>query len=163
MLKNTTLFGVTLLTALTAGLFFAYSCSVNPGLHLLPDLAYLSAMQSINRVILNPVFFVCFFGPVFLLPLSTWQHYTPKPSSAFWYIFFAMVLYLGGVFGVTLFGNVPLNQALEAAQINNASPQDLATYRRAFEEPWNSFHLVRTIASILSFALLLAGLFARKR
>ncbi len=51
------------LTGLSAGLFYAYACSVNSGLGRLPDREYLAAMQSINREILNPVFFAGFLEP----------------------------------------------------------------------------------------------------
>jgi uncharacterized membrane protein len=47
-------------TALIAGLFYAYTCSVNIGLGKLPDEGYIAAMQSINREILNLLFFVSF-------------------------------------------------------------------------------------------------------
>ncbi|MBC8154239.1 MAG: DUF1772 domain-containing protein, partial [Bacteroidetes bacterium] len=63
----------TVTTALIAGLLYAYSCSVNPGLNRLSDASYLAAMQSINREIQNPVFFLSFLGALVLLPLSTWM------------------------------------------------------------------------------------------
>ena len=43
-------------TALIAGLLYAYSCSVNIGLGRLADAEYISAMQSINKAIQNPLF-----------------------------------------------------------------------------------------------------------
>ena len=45
------------LVALIAGLFFGFSVAVNRGLHRLKDSEYLAAMQSINEVIQNPLFF----------------------------------------------------------------------------------------------------------
>lgn len=48
------------LTGLSAGLLYAYSCSVNLGLGRLPDGEYLAAMQSINKEILNPLFLQAF-------------------------------------------------------------------------------------------------------
>jgi len=56
-IQNITLVITTTTTSLIAGLFYAYSCSVNPGLRRLADKEYLTAMQSINKAILNPVFF----------------------------------------------------------------------------------------------------------
>lgn len=53
-----------LTTALIAGLFYAYSCSVNPGLGNLPDKEYILTMQSINIAIINPVFMLSFIGTV---------------------------------------------------------------------------------------------------
>ncbi|MEJ7586735.1 MAG: hypothetical protein WKI04_04145 [Ferruginibacter sp.] len=55
-------------TALVAGLFYGFSCSLVHGLEPLSGEAYIGAMQSINRAIQDPVFFVCFFGALLLLP-----------------------------------------------------------------------------------------------
>ncbi len=54
---------------------------------------------------------------------------------------------------VTVFGNVPLNNALANFKILSASAAEIALQRKHFELPWNQFHLIRTIASILSLAL----------
>jgi len=62
----------TLITGLMAGLFFAWSCSVMPGLARLSDDEFLSSMQSMNRAIQNPLFFCCFFGAALLLPVSSY-------------------------------------------------------------------------------------------
>lgn len=146
-MQNLLPFTTTLLTALSAGLFFAYACSVNPGLHLLPDEAYLTAMQHINRVIQNPAFFVVFMGPVVLLPWVTW---TQKAQPSFYWWAAAAVLYIVGVFGITLFGNVPLNNMLEQFDISRATAQDMAAVRQKFEGPWGAWHWVRTVAAILA-------------
>lgn len=150
-------------TALIAGLFFAYSCSVNLGLGLLPDTEYLNAMQSINRAILNPVFFLVFFSPMLLLPLSTHLSYTPGASVRFTCLLVAAVLYFGGVFGVTIFGNVPLNEALDAFNIHNASAEAIRKERLIFEKPWNRLNMVRTIASLLTILFVLAAFLAPRK
>lgn len=140
-------FTTTLLTTLSAGLFFAYACSVNPGLHLLSDEAYLTAMQHINRVIQNPAFFVVFMGPVVLLPWVCWMQ---KAQPSFYWWVAAAVLYIVGVFGITMFGNVPLNNMLEQFDISRATAQDMTVMRQKFEGPWGTWHWVRTVASILA-------------
>ncbi|MBD2701630.1 DUF1772 domain-containing protein [Spirosoma sp. BT702] len=149
-------------TALMAGLFYAYSCSVNPGLHRLPDVAYLSAMQSINRAILNPVFFICFLGAPASLPLSTWHQYGQPVTLRFWLLLAATSVYVVGVFGVTMFCNVPLNNALDAFSIENASVAQLSEQRSAFELPWNRWHSIRTIASVIALMLVLGACLAAK-
>ena len=59
------------LTALMAGLFFAWSCSVMPGFARLKDREFVAAMQAANRAIQNPVFFAAFFGaPIFLINIT---------------------------------------------------------------------------------------------
>lgn len=154
----TLLFAITTLsTTLAAGLFYSYSCSVNPGLSRLTDTEYLRAMQSINRAILNPVFFLTFMGTLVLLPLSAWFSYREGLTAVCWYFLAAAVIYLLAVFGVTLAGNVPLNEALDKFDIARASQQQIAEQRAAFEKRWNGYHAVRTIAIILSAGLAILG------
>ncbi|WP_089893483.1 anthrone oxygenase family protein [Chitinophaga arvensicola] len=136
-------------SALMAGLFFAYACSVNPGLGRLADRGYLSAMQSINRAILNPVFFAPFMGSLVLLPLATWAAW----SSGGGWLLAATGMYFAGVFGVTIAGNVPLNNALDKLELQAASEEQLAQYRANFEKRWNRLNLVRTVCAVLTLAL----------
>lgn len=150
---NLFLLSSALASGLIAGLFYSYSCSVNPGLGALPDANYLAAMQSINRVILNPVFFFSFMGTLLLLPLSTYQHF--GTGSRFYVLLAATLVYVIGTFGVTMVGNVPLNEALDKMNLTGASAQELAAYRLKFEVPWNRLHMIRTYASVLSFILVL--------
>ncbi|MEO6287549.1 MAG: anthrone oxygenase family protein [Dyadobacter sp.] len=146
-----------LTSALIAGLFYSYSCSVNPGLGQLSDIHYLSAMQAINKAIINPIFFLSFMGTLFLLPVSTYMHYGSAHSSRFYFLLAATIIYVVGAFGVTMMGNVPLNDALEKFNIAGASAQELAAQRLQFEKPWNNLHFVRTVASVLSLVLVLIG------
>ena len=154
---NISLLAAAFTTALIAGLFYAYSCSVNPGLGKLSDANYLLAMQSINREILNPVFFMSFMGTVILLPVCTFMQYSQPVSLRFWLLLTATILYVVGVFGVTMFGNVPLNNALDAFNIPAASPAELAAMRLRLEGPWNSLNTIRTLANILSLMLVIAA------
>ena len=70
-IKSAVLFGAVILTGLSAGLFYAWQVSVIPGTQKVGDLTYLESMQSINRAILNPAFFLIFFGSLILLILSS--------------------------------------------------------------------------------------------
>ena len=140
-----------------AGLFYAYVCSVSPGLGRLADADYLAAMQAINRAILNPVFFIAFFGTPLLLPLSTWQHYGQPVSTRFWLLLVATFVYWVGIVGVTGFGNIPLNDALDAFDLRAASAEQIAAQRVTFEVPWNTWNLIRTVASVLAFLLVLTA------
>lgn len=148
-------------TGLIAGLFYSYSCSVNPGLDRLADAEYLKAMQSINRAILNPVFFATFMGTVILLPLSTWLSYHQQPTARFWYFLAAAIVYIIGVFGVTMGANVPLNEALDKFNIEAATPDQITLQRSLFEQKWNMFNTVRTVANIVSALLAILGCLAR--
>ncbi len=148
---------------LACGLFYSYSVSVNPGLKKLSDTEYLHAMQQINRAILNPVFFSSFMGAVILLPLSAWLSYRSGGADAsFYYILAAALAYISGVFGITATCNVPLNNLLDSFNIQTANLTDIAAMRKQFEGPWNRFHLIRTLANLLSFVLLLLGIIKSK-
>jgi uncharacterized membrane protein len=142
-------------TALIAGLFYAWSCSVIPGIVRLPDAAYLDAMQVMNRAILNPLFFLSFMGTVILLPVSTYMHYAQPVTTRFWFLLAATLLYCFGTFGVTVVGNVPLNENLDAFNIKSASSEAITAQRTAFEKPWIKLHSIRTLASILALVMTL--------
>ncbi|MBK8604491.1 MAG: DUF1772 domain-containing protein [Saprospiraceae bacterium] len=66
-------------------------------------------------------------------------------------------LKLIGTIGVTFFGNVPLNNTLDAVRLNKISVEDLKLTRTAFESSWNNSNLVRTLSSIVALALLLVA------
>lgn len=142
-------------TALMAGVFFAFSCSVNLGLGRLSDAAYLAAFQSINRAIQNPVFLICFLGAPVLLPLSVWLHYHQPLSVRFWFLLAATLVYLVGTFGVTVFGNIPLNNQLDSFPLLSASADEITRQRAQFEGPWNRLNTVRTLSSALAVILLI--------
>jgi uncharacterized membrane protein len=144
----------TVFSGLMAGLFYAWSISVTPGLARINDLSYLQAFQSMNRAIINPVFFVVFFGLVVLLPVLSYLSFQTSLSNQFWYVILATLFYFIGIMGVTIAGNVPLNNALEALQIESMTPEQMDVFRKGFENKWNRLNLIRTISSFLTFLLL---------
>jgi uncharacterized membrane protein len=161
--QTAALFFTALVTALIAGLFYSYSCSVSPGLGRLPDKEYLLAMQSINRAILNPVFFFSFMGTVILLPLCTWLCFKQGIQTSAICLVVASLTYLVGVFGVTIVGNVPLNNALDNLNVQQATLTELAVQRTKFEMPWNRLNNIRTIASILALVFVIAACLLRHK
>lgn len=144
----------TTVAALMAGLFYAYSCSVVIGLGKLNDIEYLKTMQSINKEIQNLVFFVAFLGILPLLPLNTYLH-SHQPN--FFLLAGAMVIYLIGVFGVTVAGNIPLNNSLENFDILSSDSDAIKAQRAFFEKKWNILNHIRTICSIVTVILLIIG------
>jgi len=156
--RTLTLAGATLTTGLIAGVFYAYAVSVNLGLAGQPDAGYVAAMQAINERIQNPLFFLSFFGAVLFL-LAALAAHSPRPrSSRFWLIALASALYVGGGFLLTVFVNVPLNEALARVALE-AFPGELARARAAYEDPWVFWNGVRTVFSfVASLALVCACL-----
>lgn len=149
----------TLLTGLLAGVFFTWSNAITPGIGRLRDLGYLQAFQQMNRTIINPLFYIVIIGPLLLAPLSAYL-FRKGPSFVFLMTSGASILYFLGVFVVTMLGNVPLNIILEQAQLSHMSAVELQQLRAQFEAKWNLLHLIRTVTSTGSFALLLVACMA---
>lgn len=143
-----------LLTGLSAGLCFTWSNAVTTGIGKLDDLSYLSAFQQMNRSIINPLFIIVFFGPLFA-GLTNIYLFKNESGTMIWLLIIAVALYFFGVILVTIFGNVPLNEILDKTNLEISSIQDLKQLRERFESKWNRFHLVRTITSAISFLVLI--------
>jgi uncharacterized membrane protein len=150
-----------LLTGLIAGLFYGYDCSVIKGLGNLPDREYLSAFKSINRAILNPYFFMSFMGTMLILPVAVWLSYKEGNTTSCYLLVAATLIYAAGVFGVTVLGNVPLNNLVERFDISAALQTDIQDMRQKIETDWNRLHHIRTYANILAFLLAIISLVKR--
>ena len=151
--SNLTLFMATLLIGLTAGLCFTWGNAVTPGIGQLDNLAYLQSFQKMNRSIENPLFFAVFFGSFLVGIAAIFANKGVSPEH-FRLVSIAIGIYCIGVVMVTIAGNVPLNQMLDKTDLVQISAEQLQALRNRFEQPWNRFHLIRVIASILSFSLL---------
>jgi uncharacterized membrane protein len=150
-----------LCAGLTAGLCFTWSNAVTPGLGQLDDLGFLKAFQAMNRAIINPSFLIVFMGPSLLLFVNAFVF---KNSSQFTFTSYlvAAVLFFIGVGLVTIFKNVPLNEILDKTVLETASAVELSELRKTFEQPWNRWHMIRTVCSFTSFVLLVTGLLFNK-
>lgn len=146
------------LTGLSAGFFVAWSVSVIPGTKRVPDLTYLQTMQAIKRAILNPMFFLVFFGSMVLLILAAFQQF--GNGWVGWLALGAALTYVVGTFGVTGLGNVPLNNEVDALLLDSLKAGDFQHWRNYYEPRWNRLHTVRTLFSVLAFLLSLASLMA---
>ncbi len=138
-------------SGLMAGFFFSFSVSVMKALGRLPTAQGIAAMQSINVVVINPVFLIAFFGTavacvaVAISALSTWH----RPGAA--YLLAGGLLYLVGSFLVTIAFNVPRNNALAAVDPASAAGAALwASYLTA----WTAWNHVRTAAALAAAAVL---------
>lgn len=156
-LRSTSLFAALLLTGLSAGLFYAWSVSVIPGTRRISDASYLETMQHINRAILNPAFFLIFFGSLITLLLATYSELRNGWSLAGALWLFAFIAYAAGTFGVTAAGNVPLNEALDKIDLNTITSEAANQWRLSYETDWNRWHLIRTIFAVISFILGVLG------
>lgn len=160
-MKSITFFATIFLNALSAGFFFAWSVSVILGTKKVGDLTYLETMQNINREILNPLFFAVFFGSLITLIINSVLQYNDK--TVFWLVLSATVVYLIGTFGVTAFGNVPLNNQLDGLKIDQLRISELRDFRTYYETKWNHYHNIRTVSNLIAFILLLISIFIKRK
>lgn len=135
---------------LVAGLFVAFSMAVMPGLARLPAATAAAAMQQINRAILNPVFGLVFGGTAVLaVVVAATTGVTGTPLR----LVGALVL-LVGAYVVTAAVNVPLNNALDAADPDGPG---LGTAWERYAGPWTRWNHVRALASTAGAVLLMLG------
>ncbi|BCJ59149.1 DUF1772 domain-containing protein [Micromonospora endophytica] len=153
--------GATLSTGLVAGLFFAYACSVLPGLAATDDRTLVGTMQSINRKILNGWFLSVFLGGPLLVAVAVVAEVgrSGAGGAVLGWLVAALVGHLV-TFGVTMRCNVPLNNELDAVGPVDGIT-DLAAVRQRFEGPWVRWNLVRTVSSVAAFAGLIGALLVR--
>ena len=102
-------------------------------------------MQSINKKIINPVFFIIFFGPAILLTHQAISFNLNSITAAASYVF--------GTIGVTIVKNVPMNNKIENSDLNKLSDNEKIELRRWYEPAWNKWHYNRTLFSVLAFIL----------
>jgi len=139
-------------SAVVGGVFFAFSSFVMRALTRIPLEQGIAAMQSINIVVINPVFMTALFGTgvacaaVAVYAVMGWH----GPGSA--WLIAGSLSYLLGTIVVTVVGNVPLNDALGAISPDSGHA---ATYWVHYARQWTAWNHVRTISSILAAALFL--------
>lgn len=146
-----------ILTGMLGGLLFAFSVSVIPGLRELNAKKHIAAMQRINVKIINVGFMLTFLGPSVLLPLATFLH---RDSASFPALLTASALHIIGVNGVTIVGNVPLNERLATVSVDTLTEMEAEQIRRGYHgqgSPWMRLHHVRTLAAIASTVLVLVA------
>ena len=144
-----------LLTGLMAGIFFTWSNAVKPGIGKLSDIEYLTALQSMNRVILNNAFKIIFLGAIIAVALVPVFYFNLYPKNIFWLFVFTLVIYWIGVFGVTVSGNIPLNEILDKTNLESITSEEIKTLRKSIEVKWNNFNLIRCISSAITFLILI--------
>ena len=149
---DTLIFTAVLGSALVAGIFFAFSSFVMRALGLLPQDQGIAAMKAISVTVINPWFFLAFFGTgevylaIVLLALGS------AAGAYLAYLLAGSALYLLGCLLVTMAFNVPLNNQLASADPDSPAAEALWAH---YLSRWTLWNHVRTAASLAA-----AGLFA---
>ena len=142
-------------SALIGGVFFSFSSFVMKALARLPSAEGITAMQSINVVVLNPLFLGAFIGTAVLsllvvaLAIKGWG----TPSALFFLV--GALLYVVGTFLVTGLGNVPLNDQLAAV---SATDPAATTVWEHYLNRWTMLNTVRTVAATVAVLVYAVGL-----
>ena len=158
MNANDLLLGTSVIgTGLVAGLLYGWAVSVIPGTTRVGDRTYVETMQDINRAIINPAFIIPFIGVPLALGAASVLHLRTGDARRGWLLASGTGTYLIGVLGVTVRGNIPLNDALDAFDLPDAADDALSDRRHTYERPWNRFHRLRTTAGVVSFGLAAAA------
>jgi len=140
-------------SALISGFFYAYYCSVMPGLAATDAESAIKAMQGINAVVRNGSFAFSFFGTLAFGAVAIFLLIGAggRPLA---FALIGTALYGVGAFMVTLLYSVPLNETLATV---TATPENAAQIWQSFIEPWTFWNALRTLMSALSLAAFIAS------
>lgn len=129
---------------LNAGLYFIFSVCIMTALGQLPAEQGIAAMQSINRVILNPVFLTVFGGTTLLSLVLVVLGFSASGAARF-YLVAGGLLFVAGMFLVTAIFNVPMNSAIAAV---GPESSEGATLWASYLVSWVNWNHVRTVSSL---------------
>ncbi len=152
-----TLIAATLLCSLVAGFVLAFAVVVMPGIRSLDDGGFLRAFQVMDRVIQGnqPLFMLVWVGSVLALLAAAVLGFGQLGGADRVLLIAAALVYLLGVQLPTAAINIPLNNRVQALQVDGMDPAALATARRQFEPRWNLWNSIRTVLACLVVVLLL--------
>lgn len=154
------LIAATLLCSLVAGFLFAFATIVMPGIKTLNDREFIRAFQAIDGVIQNnqPLFVAVWIGSVVASVTTAGLGFGQLDGIQRLLLVAAPLIYILGVQLSTFTINVPLNNQLQALNVDAMNEAALKAARMNFEPSWNRWNLVRTpfagLASILFMILL---------
>ena len=147
----------TFLCSLVAGFVFAFALVVMPGIRGLDDRGFIRAFQVMDRIIQNkqPIFILVWVGSVVALVTSAVLGIGLLDGAGCLLMIFAVLAYLFGVQLPTFTINVPLNNKLQALDVDAMNETAQKTARRDFEPRWILWNSIRTAFASLTSALLI--------
>lgn len=151
------LMAAALLNALVAGFLFAFAGVVMPGIRTLEDRAFLRAFGAMDRVIQGnaPVFLLVWVGSVVSVVAAAALGFGRLDTAEWGMTVAATLTCLLGVQGPTGAVNVPLNNRLQALDLEALDDAALRAAREAFEPRWNRWNVIRTVMAMATSGLLL--------
>ena len=141
-------------SAVVGGVWFTFSGFVMAALARLPTAQGAAAMQSINVTAVRPPLMLAMFGTAAVCVAAVVAAVAGDGGGTGWVVAGA-VLYLAGTVGVTIGGNVPLNDAL--ARVEPGDARELWTRYQERWTAWNTVRGVTAVAAAAAFAVALAS------
>ena len=151
----------TVLCSLVAGFLFAFASIVMPGIKSLNDREFIRSFQVIDGVIQNnqPLFVAVWMGSVVASVAAAGLGFGQLDGAQRLLLISAPLVYILGVQVSTFTINVPLNNRLQALNVEALDAAALKTARMDFEPRWTLWNLVRTPFASLASVLLIVLLF----
>jgi len=158
--KTTALIMISLLlSAAIFGFFYAWVCSTMWGLDAADPRIAIQAMQAMNASVRNAVFAPAFFGTPIVLGTTAivlWRQSFGTSAALF---AASALVYFGLGLLVTMFVNVPMNEALGLIVVPSAVTEAQEIWNN-YSPRWQFWNQFRTVTSGLSFILAIAGALA---
>lgn len=149
-----------ILVASVLGIVALYSHTIMPGLKNTDNATFVRSFQAIDRQIINPIFMLQFFAPLFLLGIGAFyahKHHLVEAK----YIYIALVCYFVTVL-ITIIVNVPLNDGLKKLT-NLQGAESFANARTQFQESkWLVFNHIRAAFTLLATLATSAAIWVSK-
>lgn len=148
----------TFLCALVAGITLIFAIVIMPGLKSLGDRAFLRAFQAIDGVIQNnqPIFMIVWLGSAVSLLIATILGFGVLNAFDQGILIGALIVYSAGVQATTMAINIPLNNQLQATDLDKLEDAEIAEASAAFANRWLSGNRIRTWLACLTTLGLLA-------
>ena len=147
----------TFLVSLVAGFVFAFASVVMPGLRDLNDREFIRAFQVIDGIIQKnqPVFVFVWLGSIVAVLASLGLGLGQLDGTARLLMVVAGLVYLLAVQLPTFIINVPLNNKLQAVDVDAVDEKSLSVARKDFEFRWNLWNSTRTAFASMASVLLM--------
>lgn len=159
-------------SGLLSGLYFIFSFCVMWALDKQPGSVAIKVMNDINVVIVNPIFLSVFMGTpgvcvALLCGQKAWATSAGCGTKRVLLVVVGCFALLLGEYGVTMFFNVPMNDALAKIQIPDgrlgSDDEKWAGEWTRYSAPWTAWNTFRMCASIVAVVCFSTALLQTER
>lgn len=153
-----TLVSAAFLATLLAGLLIAFSVLVMPGLGRLRDREFLAAFKEIDGIIQrgNPLFGLIWVGSGLALVIGAALAVVQGAELNLVVLVTVALAHLVGIQLPTARINIPMNNEVQALDLETLDAEACAAARNAFEGRWNRWNRIRTVVATVTAVVLWA-------